>query len=151
MHKPDVLILDEPTSGLDPLLQRTFQALVAETSAAGATILLSSHVLSELEHVAGRVAMIRDGKLLAVEAIEDLKRRGAAAGRRHLRRSRAGGGRRAAARRERRRGPRRDRRASPSTARWTRWSRRSREHEVVTLSAQEPDLEELFLDRYADG
>ncbi len=75
MHRPEVLILDEPTSGLDPLLQRAFHELVKEVVREdGATVLLSSHVLSELEHVADRVAMIRDGKLLAVEAIEDLKR-----------------------------------------------------------------------------
>ncbi len=147
MHRPDVLILDEPTSGLDPLLQRTFQELVAETSAAGATILLSSHVLSELEHVAHRVAMIRSGKLLAVETIEDLKR---AAPRQVVV---TFGGPVAAA----------ELGALPgvdgvetdgAVARFTVHGTMDAvvkgiaHHEVVTLTAQEPDLEELFLDRY---
>jgi len=74
MHDPEVLILDEPTSGLDPLLQQTFHELVREVQRDGATVLLSSHVLSELEYVADRVAMIRQGKLLAVARIEELKR-----------------------------------------------------------------------------
>jgi ABC-2 type transport system ATP-binding protein len=74
MHRPTVAILDEPTSGLDPILQRTFHELVDEARTAGATIFLSSHVLSELEHVADRVAMIRRGRLLAVQHIGELRR-----------------------------------------------------------------------------
>ena len=147
MHRPDVLILDEPTSGLDPLLQRTFHELVGETRDAGATVLMSSHVLSELEHVADRVAMIRAGRLLAVEAIEDLKRSaprqvavtfaapvpdGAFATlpgvsgvdvRGTLARFTVHGGMDAVV-------------------------KAIAAHEVVSLTAQEPELEELFLDRY---
>jgi ABC-2 type transport system ATP-binding protein len=147
MHRPEVLILDEPTSGLDPLLQRTFHELVAEASAEGATVLLSSHVLSELEHVADRVAMIRAGRLLAVERIEDLKRSA----------------------------PRKvavtfaapvpadgfaglpgvsDVDVRGALARFTVHGgmdavvKAIAGHEVVSLTAQEPELEELFLDRY---
>ena len=75
MHKPDLLILDEPTSGLDPLLQAEFQALVLETAAAGATIFLSSHVLPEVEALAGRIAIIRGGRLAVVATMDELRAR----------------------------------------------------------------------------
>jgi ABC-2 type transport system ATP-binding protein len=71
----DVLLLDEPTSGLDPLLQREFGELVREAIARGATVLLSSHVLQELEHLADQVAVLRDGRLVALESIADLRAR----------------------------------------------------------------------------
>ncbi len=69
----DLMILDEPTSGLDPLLQLEFVQLVREVADAGTTVLLSSHVLSEVEHVATRVGIIRDGRLAAILGIEDLQ------------------------------------------------------------------------------
>ncbi len=75
MHEPDVLILDEPTSGLDPVIQREFEALLAETTARGAAVLLSSHILSEVEHLAQRVAIVNEGRLLVVEHITHLKER----------------------------------------------------------------------------
>ena len=75
MHDPDLLVLDEPTSGLDPLLQREFLALVAEARDRGATVLMSSHVLSEVEHVAGRVAIIRAGRIVDVDDVAVLRRR----------------------------------------------------------------------------
>lgn len=75
MHRPDVLILDEPTAGLDPLVQQEFQNLVLETAAEGRTVFLSSHTLSEVERVAGRVAIIREGSLVIVEELEDLKKK----------------------------------------------------------------------------
>ncbi|MFB9631163.1 ABC transporter ATP-binding protein [Nonomuraea helvata] len=62
----ELLILDEPTSGLDPLMEAVFQQVVAEVKAAGRTILLSSHILSEVETLADRITIIRDGK--AVES-----------------------------------------------------------------------------------
>jgi ABC-2 type transport system ATP-binding protein len=71
----DVLLLDEPTSGLDPLLQREFGELVHEAISRGATVLLSSHVLQELEHLADQVAVLRDGRLIALETIGDLRSR----------------------------------------------------------------------------
>jgi ABC-2 type transport system ATP-binding protein len=74
-HRPDVLVLVEPTSGLDPLMQREFNALVRETAAEGRTVFLSSHVLSEVQHVADRVGIIRDGTLVAVEEVAALHRR----------------------------------------------------------------------------
>ena len=77
MHRPELLILDEPTSGLDPILQREFVELVHDVSSEGVTSFISSHVLSELEHVANRVGMVRQGALLAVEGIGALKRHSA--------------------------------------------------------------------------
>ncbi len=73
-----LLLLDEPTSGLDPLLQREFAALVRESISGGAGVLLSSHVLSELEGLADRVAVLRDGSLVAVESMVELRARAAA-------------------------------------------------------------------------
>lgn len=73
MHDPELIILDEPTSGLDPLVQRTFQELLLEEKARGKTIFLSSHVLQEVDRLADRVAILRGGKLVAVEPISALK------------------------------------------------------------------------------
>jgi len=72
MHRPRLLILDEPTSGLDPLNQQEFYAMVREARADGATVFLSSHVLSEVEHVCDRVGIIRAGRLVNVASLEDL-------------------------------------------------------------------------------
>ena len=72
MHDPDVLVLDEPTGGLDPLIQREFRAMVTEAQDRGATVLLSSHVLPEVEVIATRVAMIRAGRLVNVSTVDEL-------------------------------------------------------------------------------
>ena len=71
-HKPALAILDEPTTGLDPLVQDTFLQLVREARAEGRTIFLSSHVLSEVERVCDRVAIVRGGRLVALETTESL-------------------------------------------------------------------------------
>jgi ABC-2 type transport system ATP-binding protein len=75
MHQPEVLILDEPTSGLDPIVQREFAVLVDAAQMRGAAILLSSHVLSEVEHLADRVVIINAGQQLLVDEISHLKQR----------------------------------------------------------------------------
>jgi len=75
MHEPDLLILDEPTTGLDPLMQREFRTLLHETRAAGRTVFLSSHVLSEVEAVADTVAILRSGHLVTVQSVQALKDR----------------------------------------------------------------------------
>jgi ABC-2 type transport system ATP-binding protein len=75
MHAPDLIVLDEPTAGLDPLVQQTFYELVAEVKAEGATMFLSSHVLPEVQHVADRVALIRDGRLVLVAGVDELRSR----------------------------------------------------------------------------
>ena len=73
MHKPEVLFLDEPTSGLDPIVQREFEKLLEETKQRGGTVVLSSHVLSEVEHLADRVAVFKEGRIVVVERIAILK------------------------------------------------------------------------------
>ena len=75
MHRPELVILDEPTQGLDPLVQQTFHELVDETREDGRTVLISSHVLSEVERLCDEVAIIRDGRIVVVEGIEDLRAR----------------------------------------------------------------------------
>lgn len=72
MHEPELLILDEPTSGLDPLMQQIFIDLMREWRDKGRTVFLSSHVLSEVQAICERVAIIRDGKLQAVEDVSRL-------------------------------------------------------------------------------
>ena len=149
MHDPELLILDEPTSGLDPIRQEDVLDLVRERAAAGRTVFLSSHELDQVEHVAERVGIVREGRLVAVDSIAALKerairrvevrlagparRRGAAAGR---------AGRRVA-------GPRRRRgQARGARARWTPSSRRWRAFPVQTLTSQPPELDEIFLSYY---
>ena len=73
MHEAPLLVLDEPSVGVDPLMEHTFLDLVREESAAGRTVFLSSHNLSEVERVCHRVGIIRDGRLVALEQIETLK------------------------------------------------------------------------------
>jgi beta-exotoxin I transport system ATP-binding protein len=74
-HRPELLVLDEPTSGLDPLMQQTFNELLRETAAEGRTVFLSSHVLSEVQHVADRVGIIRSGRLTDVDSVGGLRER----------------------------------------------------------------------------
>jgi ABC-2 type transport system ATP-binding protein len=68
-HDPELAILDEPSEGLDPLMQRAFYAILDERKAAGRTVFFSSHVLSEVERVCDRVAIIRAGRLVALERV----------------------------------------------------------------------------------
>jgi ABC-2 type transport system ATP-binding protein len=73
MHEPELLILDEPIAGLDPLVQQSFHALLREVVGQGRTVFLSSHTLSEVERVADRVAILRQGKLVVVDSLENLR------------------------------------------------------------------------------
>ncbi|WP_406238613.1 ABC transporter ATP-binding protein [Nocardia sp. NBC_01009] len=73
MHTPELLILDEPSSGLDPLMQQTFLDLVTEAAAAGQTVFMSSHIMDEVEAVADRIAILRDGALVALDTVADLR------------------------------------------------------------------------------
>ncbi len=75
MHRPELVILDEPTTGLDPLMQDEFERLMRELVSTGATIFLSSHELDEVQRVATRVAIIRDGHLVVTDTVEALRRR----------------------------------------------------------------------------
>jgi ABC-2 type transport system ATP-binding protein len=76
MHSPELLILDEPTNGLDPLNQQEFYELLHEARGGGATIFLSSHILSEVEHVCDRVGILRAGKLVRVADLAELRKSG---------------------------------------------------------------------------
>lgn len=76
-HRPELLILDEPTSGLDPLIQRVFWDVLEERNRDGATIFLSSHVLSEVQHHCRHAAIIREGRLLVSDTVENLGRNAA--------------------------------------------------------------------------
>lgn len=76
-HKPALYILDEPTSGLDPLMQQEFYALIGERNREGATVFLSSHILSEVQKYCRHAAVIRDGKILAWDTVENLSHTGA--------------------------------------------------------------------------
>lgn len=72
LHEPKLIILDEPTSGLDPLMQQKFFDLLLEENKKGATILLSSHILSEVQRLCSRVAIIKEGKIIKLEKISNL-------------------------------------------------------------------------------
>jgi ABC-2 type transport system ATP-binding protein len=71
---PELLILDEPIAGLDPLVQQSFHSLLAEVSARGRTVFLSSHTLSEVQRVTDRLAILREGRLVVVDSLENLRR-----------------------------------------------------------------------------
>jgi ABC-2 type transport system ATP-binding protein len=74
MHEPELLILDEPIAGLDPLVQQSFHALLGEVATDGRTVFLSSHTLSEVERVTRRLAILRQGRLVVVDSLENLRK-----------------------------------------------------------------------------
>jgi ABC-2 type transport system ATP-binding protein len=74
LHSPKILILDEPTSGLDPLMQNEFFEILKEENKSGTTIFFSSHILSEVEKICDKVAIIKEGRILKVESIENLRK-----------------------------------------------------------------------------
>ena len=73
MHDPEILILDEPTLGLDPLMQQVFYTILGEFKQRGKTVFLSSHILSEVERVCDRVGIVKEGSLMDVRSIEELR------------------------------------------------------------------------------
>ncbi|MET4591631.1 ABC transporter ATP-binding protein [Arthrobacter sp. 754] len=75
MSDPPLLVLDEPTAGMDPLVQQAFHLLLREHTARGGAVLLSSHVLGEVERVADRIGVVRGGRLVAVERLQELAAR----------------------------------------------------------------------------
>lgn len=74
MHEPELLILDEPTAGLDPLMKDEFERLLRETTESGRTVFLSSHELDEVQRVADRVGIIKEGRLIRTDTVEGLRR-----------------------------------------------------------------------------
>ncbi len=73
LHSPKLIILDEPTSGLDPLMQRTFFELIEKENKNGATVLFSSHILSEVQRICDKVAIIKEGRIISKQKIADLQ------------------------------------------------------------------------------
>jgi ABC-2 type transport system ATP-binding protein len=73
LHSPKLIILDEPTSGLDPLMQRTFFDLIKRESEKGSTVFFSSHILSEVQRICDRVAIIKEGRIISTQKIADLR------------------------------------------------------------------------------
>lgn len=73
MHNPKILILDEPTSGLDPIMQQEFFEILKEEKAKGTTILYSTHILNEVSKICDRIGIIKEGNLIKVEKIENIK------------------------------------------------------------------------------
>ena len=149
MHDPELLVLDEPTGGLDPLLQQEFHRLVEEAAAAGCTVFLSSHVLSEVERVADRVGILRGGQLVALEEMAALKERA-------TRRLQVELGAPVDASTFARLPNVRDAQANGIHLRLVVEGsvdavvKALAEHEVVTITSHEPDLEEVFLDYYRE-
>lgn len=73
-HRPELIVLDEPTGGLDPLMQKAFFDILRERNREGTTILISSHVLSEIQRNCTRAAIIRDGRIIACDSVEALSK-----------------------------------------------------------------------------
>ncbi|WP_017540059.1 ABC transporter ATP-binding protein [Nocardiopsis halophila] len=153
MHRPRLLILDEPTSGLDPLLQQEFLAMVRQAREAGATVFMSSHVLSEVHDAADRAAIIRDGRIVATEDMDALRAR--AVHEFSIRFAEPLG--EAEAREfgalENVRGVRTegDRLTCTVDGSPDALVKLAARRTVLLMSAVEPDLEELFFTHYADG
>jgi ABC-2 type transport system ATP-binding protein len=74
MHRPELLVLDEPTSGLDPLMQHEFESLLRQMADDGRTVFLSSHELGEVQRVTDRIAIIKEGRLVAENTVDGLRR-----------------------------------------------------------------------------
>lgn len=74
MHNPDIIILDEPTSGLDPIMQNTFIKLIREEKNKGKTILMSSHMFEEVEKTCDKVTILKEGKIIATDTIDNLRK-----------------------------------------------------------------------------
>ncbi len=73
LHSPKLIVLDEPTSGLDPLIQKKFFDIIIEENNKGATVLFSSHILSEVQRICDRVAIIKEGRIIQTQKISDLQ------------------------------------------------------------------------------
>jgi ABC-2 type transport system ATP-binding protein len=150
MHEPDLLILDEPTSGVDPLIQREFHDLLHEVRQRGRTAFISSHVLSEIERIADRIGIIRDGRLIVVDDVGALKARTARQVDIHFARPVEPEAFRGVA-------GVREARFEGDAARFVLVGpidpliKTAARFEVLTLTSHEPDLEELFLSFYGDA
>ena len=147
MTRADLLILDEPTTGLDPLMEQAFRSSIAEAANRGQTVFLSSHIMSEVEALCDRVAILRSGELIEVGALHELHHLGG----RHLD--------------VRFNGIVPDLSRLPGVANFTVQANRARfevrgalhpilnalaASDVITLDVREPSLEEVFLEHYGE-
>lgn len=144
-HDPELLILDEPTSGLDPLMQREFFAILKERNAQGTTVFLSTHILSEVQRSCNRAAILREGRIIACDSVENLSRTNA---RRVTLRGRFDEngltGIRDLSRRE-------DSVSFLYSGEMKELLTRLAQGAVEDLTISEPDLEEVFLHYYSEG
>ena len=150
MHQPELLLLDEPTSGLDPLMQQEFYRMTREATAEGRTVFLSSHVLAEVERIADRVGIIREGRLVLEEEVATLKAKALRQSEIHFAEP---------VPKEAFRGLPgvRDVRVENSVVYCTiegsidTLIKVAAKFEVTNITSQEPDLEEIFLAYYGEG
>ena len=144
-HDPELLILDEPTSGLDPLMQREFFEILKERNAQGTTIFLSTHILSEIQRSCTRAAILREGRIIACDSVENLSKTNA---RRVSLRGRFEenglSGLRDLNRRE-------DSVSFLYSGEMKELLTRLAQGNVQDLTISEPDLEEVFLHYYSEG
>ncbi|MGB2711052.1 MAG: ABC transporter ATP-binding protein [Conexibacter sp.] len=147
MHDPELLILDEPTTGLDPLMQHELSLMVGEARARGGTVFLSSHVLGDVERLADRVGLLRDGRLALVDDVGALKARVARRLELHFAEPPPRGafdglpGVRAVAQAG-------DRVTLTLAGPVDAALKRAAQFRALTLTSHEPDLEDIFLDLY---
>jgi ABC-2 type transport system ATP-binding protein len=144
----ELLLLDEPTSGLDPLMEAEFQRCVAEAAAAGGTVLLSSHILAEVEALCDRVSIIRAGRTVESGTLADLRQLTRTAVTAETTRPVDGLGRLAGVHNLRAEG--RTVRFDVDSAQLGEAIRRLGESGVESLTSQPPTLEELFLRQYGE-
>ena len=144
-HRPKLYVLDEPTSGLDPLMQREFFALLRERHAQGATVFLSSHVLSEIQRHCTRAAIIREGRLIACDQVEAL----AQAGARRVTLHGVGGAPALAGIRDEQRSP--EGVSFLYSGEMNALIRALAHMDVRDMTVAEPDLEEVFMHYYEEG
>lgn len=144
-HNPELLILDEPTSGLDPLIQREFFEILRQRNEAGATVFLSSHILSEVQRNCTRAAIIRSGKIIACDRVDALSQTGARRVTVHGEIDIAG------------LDGVKDLQISPDAIRFLYHGNLNRlvsvlaRGDIQDLAVSEPDLEEVFLHYYEEG
>lgn len=144
-HCPELLILDEPTGGLDPLMQKEFFDILRERNKQGTTVFLSSHVLSEIQHNCTRTAIIRDGRIIACDSVEELSKTNA---KRVTVRGRVETGKLSGIRDRKEAGDSVSFLYSGDIKELIRFLSAS---QMTDLTVTEPDLEEIFLHYYQKG
>ena len=148
LHNPELLILDEPTNGLDPLMQNRFYELVRQEQERGTTVFFSSHILNEVERICHRVAVVKEGRIIAIEDVAGLRKK-------HLRRVIVSFSKPIAE----------SELHAPGVTGWTAKNgditflyagepnvllRGLAGHDVESISIEEPSLEEIFMHYYQD-